>query len=658
VTASRPWVLGINASHNGSACLLHGDEIVVAIQEERLVGKKRARISGALPFLSLNYCMNCAGINLEDCDLIVLCPQTGSSLQENDVGLNPTMRLEASRVPVIKVSHHMGHALGAFCTSGFKESAILVIDGMGSPFSDLSISEQRAVKRHVNNGWETVSLYSANTNVVCAVEKHLVENGAWLMDDDYSMPRFRSIGGMYSSSAKQIFGDAAEAGKVMGLAPYGTPDILTEEYFSFSDGELEFLDKVPARFPHDKRWPDCRRPYEVLASSTQVALEKAVLSLVQRLYQMCPSERLCYAGGVALNSVANERVIRESDFKDVFIMPAAEDSGVAIGAAYYGLLHLTGMLLSKEMTHDAVGCKYTSRVITDAIESCNAVKTIDDCNVIETAVDMLSQGKIIGWFQGRSELGPRALGQRSILCDPRLVIAKDHLNAKIKHRESFRPFAPAVLLKEVVKWFDTDEMHTSSPFMLRVLRFREEMRSRVPAVVHVDGTGRVQTVTKSNNRLNDLLVSFYEKTGVPILLNTSFNLSGEPIVETPEDAIWCFLFTGLDACIIEKFALIKADHFSSILDFRPQLTINLEHLSKNGRLRKGHGYAVVNTPWGESIERFPASQLALLRLIDGDLKGRTILQFLIAQGHQVRESDFVCSLGQLRRRRIIKLVSL
>jgi carbamoyltransferase len=289
----------------------------------------------------------------------------------------------------------------------------------------------------------------------------------------------------------------------------------------------------------------------------QHALEDALLYLVRHIRELCSSDNLCYAGGVALNSVANERIIRESGFRNVYIMPAAEDSGTAIGAAYHGLWQLTRHNSQRRILHDAPGRTYSPADVAAVLDQAG-VEVVSSSNVISDAVELLCDGKIIGWFDGGSELGPRALGQRSILCDPRRSDAKETLNRRVKMREGFRPFAPAVLLEEAANWFEFGDTTPESPFMLRVCEVSRERRDDVPAVVHVDGTGRLQTLTRENNgRFYELVKAFFARTGVPILLNTSFNRMGQPIVETPADAIACLLNTGLDCCVFEDRIAIK-----------------------------------------------------------------------------------------------------
>ena len=554
----QPWILGISASHNGSACLLKGDEIVVAIQEERLTRFKRHRIYGAQTSLAVRYCLNYAGIEPDDLSLVVLCIQGRASDEIHDIGRDPFLNVVLHGTPTITIPHHYGHAVSVFATSGFAESAVLIVDGAGSPVTDFTIDERKLLNGAANDSWETISLYYASDVNVVSLEKHVVERGAWLVMHDSEMPSFGSLGGMFSAAAQQIFGEPAEAGKVMGLAPYGEPEFASSDFFEIANGRLHFKDVVPLQFRYDERWPGRTSKYEALASSVQAALQDALMYLVQHVRELSRSDNLCYAGGVALNSVANERIIRESGFKNVYIMPAAEDSGTAIGAAYHGLWQLTKHNSQRQILHDATGRTYTPGDVSAVLNQTPGVRVVHSTNLISDAVELLCDGKIIGWFDGGSELGPRALGQRSILCDPRRPDAKDTLNRRVKMREAFRPFAPAVLLEEAANWFELGDTASESPFMLRVCPVNRERKDEVPAIVHVDGTGRLQTLTRENNgRFYELVRQYHERTGVPILLNTSFNRMGQPIIETPADAIQCLLDTGLDCCVFEDRIVFK-----------------------------------------------------------------------------------------------------
>ena len=570
---NEPWVLGISASHNGAVCLLKGDEIVVAIQEERLSRRKRHRIFGAQHSLALDYCFNYAGIKPSDLSLIVLCVQGRATAASQDLTLNPYLQVKENNTPTLIIPHHLAHAASAFGTSGFGDSAVLVIDGIGSPAEDFSDEERNVIINPMEDGWEIISLYSASETTITPLEKHVAEGRKWLGTERNRMPHFRSLGGIFSAASVQLFGGDLEAGKVMGLAPYGRPVHPPSDFFEIVDGRFVFSDKIPSLFQHGERWPAHQREYEDLACSAQSALEVALLYLVDHLHDLYPSSNLCYAGGVALNSVANERIIRESKFKNVYIIPAAEDSGPAIGAAYYGLWHLGKKNTRKRLLHDAVGRSYTPSVAKQAIAETPAAEIMEVKDVISEAANLLVEGKIVGWFQGRSELGPRALGQRSILCDPRRPDGKEVLNSRVKHREAFRPFAPVIPLEDVRDWFELDGINPESAYMLRICLFKEDKKDLVPAVVHIDGTGRFQTVTKeANGPFYDLIKEFGKRTGVPIVLNTSFNIMGMPIVETPQDALLCFLSTGIDYCVVEDVIVKKRDTVLLGRDVTPNYT--------------------------------------------------------------------------------------
>lgn len=689
---SRPWVLGIGSSHNGAVCLLHGDEIVVAIQEERLVRRKRARHPGGCGSLAIRYCLDYAGITPADLDLIVLACRGSKEGLLQDVSLNALLRPAYHGVPTMGIGHHFAHAVGAFATSGFSDAAVLIVDGTGSPWRDLSKDEQRVVRvsqmRHclrpgLSEPDETISTYLARGTAMAPIEKQV---GSEDRRRKPGMHRFWSLGTMYASVARQIFGSGLDgAGKMMGLAPYGSAVLPIADYYTIADdGRIDFVDTVPDRYLHDERWPLRGQEYQDLAASTQRALEEAVCDLACRLHRTTGARRLCYAGGVALNSVANECIVRRSGFDEVFIMPAAEDSGTAIGAAYHGLWQLTERNTARRLPHDAVGRPYTSQEIRIAVERCPAIRVVTAGDVdqgIERAVEMLCEGKIIGWFHGRSELGPRALGQRSILCDPRGPRMKDVLNASVKFREAFRPFAPVLPLDRLTEWFETSTAACEaagaagangasageSPFMLRVLSFRAARRDQVPAVVHVDGTGRVQTVTAAaNGRFHDLVERFHAATGCPVLLNTSFNVAGEPIVETPDDALGCLLSTGLDACVLEDCLVLKCSTYRSFLDLVLHPTVRRvqidQPLASSGHGREGdpsqpleiyqsfhldcvytgldrfstpdreaHGPVlrmIVRTPWGDVMHVVNPGILEILTRLDGHRTGWHVLESL------------------------------
>lgn len=668
-----PWILGTASSHNGGACLLKGDEIFVAVQEERLVRSKRAEHPGARPSLAIGYCLDYAGISAKDLACVVHTTWHDATSAEEDVTTNPLLRVGSNGVRVLSVTHHLAHAIGAFATSGFQDAAVLVVDGNGSAVADLSAGDRAAIPASQLDRFaavaaadlmETISLYQASGTAVATLEKHI---GALLRRTGPGMSSFWSLGHMYGAVGGQIFGnDLDGAGKVMGLAPYGRPTIPAADFFAIGeDGTLIFRDTVPARFVHRDRWPQHEREYEDLAASVQAALETALLHVVGRLRALSASSRLCYAGGVALNSVANERIIREGGFDQVFIMPAAEDSGTAVGAAYYGLWSLTRQHAGRRLRHDSVGRRYDPARVRDAVAEHPQFSLCDSRDVVGDAAKLLADGMIVGWCHGGSELGPRALGQRSILCDPRRAEMKDVLNARVKFRESFRPFAPAILREHVADWFEGPAGNMDSPYMLRVMRFRDDRRERVPAVVHVDGTGRVQTLTReANPTLYELVRRFYELTGVPLVLNTSFNVAGEPIVETISDVLLCFEFSGVDACVVEHQLIQKNPGMRPLLDRYVSLiaaSVGLERPVLSGSLSRAadlpasdtftgfqsshssrivdvqalaarypvaHARIISDKTWGRILTIASPDVVRVLRHIDGTRTGQEVLSLL------------------------------
>lgn len=417
-----PFVLGINASHNGSCCLLRGDRIVAAIQEERLTRRKRHRINGSEPAQSIRYCLETAGITAADLSLVVLCVQKDSQDVRNDIHLNPLLRLAHNNVKCHVISHHLGHAISTFVTSGFTEAAVLVADGVGSYWEDLGQEERTARVLGARGGQEIISLYHADVMGLHAIEKHFAPRDQWLGRDAWlyrtcpSMPRFESLGGMYSAVATQIFGDMDEAGKVMGLAPYGSPVHPIEAFYTIaSDGRFLFSDAIPAQFQTSERWPNRQKAYEDLAASVQCALENAILLLGERLRKQSSATRLCLAGGLALNSVANERIISETSFSDVHIIPAADDAGVAIGAAYYGLWLLGGRFKSSKLSSDGLGRWYSDDEITKSIEDTPAIIVNRANDIPQRTAELLASGQIVGWFQGELNLG-LALWDTAVFC--------------------------------------------------------------------------------------------------------------------------------------------------------------------------------------------------------------------------------------------------
>ena len=468
-------------------------------------------------------------------------------------------------MPRTVITHHAAHALSAYATSGFETTCVLVADGMGSTVADLPSAERSVLvdsRGPISPLRETISIYDASPAGLTPLEKHAGEPG--LAEGDAATPLgpFASLGLMYQAVAQLTFGSWDAAGKVMGLAPYGAPRFERALFFDLLEHpnatRLVFkrgLDGIRGRVPRLTTWgqsPEHDDLHRDLAASVQTALEEGLLALVRRARALSRSPRLALAGGVFLNSVANERVIASRLFDEVFIIPAAEDSGTAIGAAFHGVLQSLGPTRGRRLDKDALGPLHRDFGPALALARREGAALHSTADPIDTAAALLAGGQVLGFFQGRSELGPRALGQRSILFDPRRRDGKALLNARVKHREAFRPFAPAVLLSRAAEYF---ALEGESPFMLRVCRVKTP--DLLPAVTHVDGTARVQTVAEDGSPFHRLIAAFTAHTGVPVVLDTSFNVAGEPIVETPLDAVRCFLGTGIDALVLGPHLLVK-----------------------------------------------------------------------------------------------------
>ena len=676
--ADPPWILGVSYSHNGAACLLRGDELVVAIQEERLTGVKRARIRHHQESLAVRYCLDVAGIRIDEVDLLAVCAFSGPSAPPLEWPGAPPGPLPRH---YLTLPHHLGHAHAVFATSGFEAAAILIVDGQGGTVADLPPGERTRVVHATVPGQEreteVISLYAGDRDGVRLLEKHGGEFmpgwSARPAGAPRSMARFGSLGGMYSAAADLIFGDPLEAGKVMGLAPFGRAIHPASDFFTIdAEGAFHYRDDVPARYRDLAPWPDNQDRFGDLAASVQAALEAAILQLAERSRRLAGQEidpaenRLCYAGGVALNSIANERLHAELGFDDIYVMPAAEDSGPAIGAAYFGLAALTGRGAHRRLAHDSVGRSYDAAAIERAIAQTPRIEPVATDDIVETVVDRLCAGDIIGWFHGRSELGPRALGQRSILCDARHPDAKARLNDRVKHREPFRPFAPALPADAAGEWFVVPSRFPASPAMLRVWPFQPGRAEQVPAAAHVDGTGRAQTVTAADvPALHRLLVAYAARTGVPILVNTSFNIAGEPIVETPEDALWCLLATDLDAVVLEGRLVRKAAAHRSILDLVPRLVahhVEIRFAVEAGALRlrvpaDAEARIATTTPYGELVHAVTGGDTHLLAACDGTRTGWDILDALHRAQAVMTETALVRRLCFYRRGNVLALTS-
>jgi len=568
------YVLGLNTyDHDVSACLLRDGAIAFAIAKERITRNKHA--SGFYKEV-IDYCLQAEGITLDDVDLVVRncyllpVPEMEERLVYFDApGFLPEFeRGEAAKHPlyrsgkdkVVSISHHLAHAYSAFAVSPFEEGVVMIVDGVGSYQSDV-MEAYPASDAATPLARESESYYKfKGTELECLKKVWMEPDRGFLSDEFYTMP---GLGALYSRASTYIFGDWNKCGELMGLAPYGRHEQV-KHLLELTDGKLQ----VP-RWTGDFKQPHIfdgsswekspsMRHWEDLAWRVQDDTENVLLARARWLRETTGAKNLCMAGGVALNCVANGRVAREAGFENVWIQPAAGDDGIAIGCAYYGWLEILKQRRSFVMDHSYVGKPYSEQEAASALQKFLVRIQVDarrSDNVCRDTAKLLADQRVIGWFQDRSEFGPRALGNRSLLADPRKPEMKDILNSRVKHRQAFRPFAPIVLAERMKDVFEGEE---DSPFMLIAKPVRPEWRDKIPAIVHVDGTARVQTVREATNpMLYRLLKEFEALTGVPVLINTSFNIKGEPIVETPEDAVACFLNTGIDNLILHDTVVTK-----------------------------------------------------------------------------------------------------
>jgi carbamoyltransferase len=570
-------ILGLNAYHGDAAAALvvHG-RLVAAAEEERF---NRVKHCAGFPELAAAWCLADAGLTPADLDHVAIGRDPRANLRAKLVrtllrGTSPRYVKErlrnAAKVRDVKgqlaaalgvpqdtfradfhnVEHHQAHAASAFFVSPFQDAAILTLDGFGD-FASTLLAEGRGSTFRV-------------------LERVLFPH---------------SLGIFYTAVTQWLgFPKYGDEGKVMGLAPYGDPerhlDRMRElvrldgalfelglDYFRHdkegvdmtwdeqtpSIGTLYSDRLVDAFGPARERGTELEQRQEDVAAALQAMLEEAYLHLVGRAWERTRIPNICLAGGVALNAVANGRIRPETPFEEVYVQPAAGDSGIAVGAAYYvwnqELRNPRGFV----MEHAYTGPGYSDVDCAAAIAAAGLeADRLEDDALFPFVAERIEAGDVVGWFQGRMEFGPRALGNRSIVVDPRRHDMKDILNARIKHREPFRPFAPSILAEAAGEWFEQDY---TSPFMVLVYKTRADKRERIPAVNHVDDTGRLQTVERHvAPRYYRLIEEFGRRTGVPILLNTSFN-ENEPIVMTPEHAVETFMKTRMDLLVLENHVL-------------------------------------------------------------------------------------------------------
>ena len=503
--------------------------------------------------LLLNSLLEMANITLNEVDVVVY------SYRHNEI-VRKYFKEKNPNIEFIVPEHHFSHACQAFLPSPFDEAAIMVVDGQGVPM--------------VRTGGDQMSgslSYGKGINI----------------ETLWEFPVRYSLGGMYAEFTNTLGFKTNQEGKTMGLAAYGTPAIYDElkNQMEFETLDFDFrkvlkrgmgfhnaLYKLPnygkflAQFPKKKKEEEYTQVHKDLAYAVQKLTEDVMVYLANWLQAKTKSKNLCIAGVVGLNCVANYQVLIKSNFDNIFVHPNAGDNGLVVGQALYVYNILNKNKRNYLDTHDYLGRSYSDLEIEKAVYSFSENNKIEIIkfsklpDLYENMALYISQGYITSWFQGRSEFGPRALGNRSILADPRRHDMKNILNSRVKFRESFRPFTPSVLAEKSNEFFELD---IESPFMLLAPYVKKGKGDLVPAITHADNTARVQTVTRDvNERYYDLISAFEKKTGIPMVLDTSFNVADEPIVETPEDAIRCFLSTDIDVLGIGDFILLKKDKFN------------------------------------------------------------------------------------------------
>ena len=570
------YILGINAYHaDSSAAIFKDGRMIAATEEERF---RRVKHWAGFPSMAVEFCLREAGIGLSDVDEIAIGrdpkaklekkvlfllknPGGGwnavldrvrnakkvSSLEEEFNKIDASLSIKNIKKKIRQVEHHRSHLASAFFASPFEEAALLSIDGSGD-FTTTMIGKGKGNKIEV---FESV---------------------------DFP----HSVGIFYTAFTQLLgFPHYGDEYKVMGLAPYGEPKYVDQlrKVIKFTDDGLFELDlkyfrsaksgiisygedhmpKVAPLFTTNmeqefgkarKKDEQLSQYHKDLAASVQRITELLIFHILTHLQKKTGLENVCIAGGVAQNSVANGKITRNTPFKHVYVPSAGHDAGISMGAAMYVYNQVLNQARAEPIWSAYTGSKFTNEEIETYLKSRNInYERYPDDVLYEKVANRLADAGVIGWFNGRAEFGPRALGARSIIADPRRKDAKDLLNAKIKRRESFRPFAPSILKEYVTEYF---EVNDEVPFMEKVFPIKKEKQDSIPAVTHADGTGRLQTVDKQvTPRYYALIEAFRKRTGVPILLNTSFN-ENEPIVNSPKDALECFLRTNMDMLVLEN----------------------------------------------------------------------------------------------------------
>lgn len=556
-------VLGLGGSdHDIASCIVEDGKLVIAIEDERISRLKYAIGSNLILGLSRKYCYSAMNLKGSDMDKIII---------DDILAETAYFGIKSYK----KLNHHLAHAASSYYPSKFDEAALLVVDNAGSLVEEKGKLGIQTISYGIGQGTKIELLESVlgqNWHEAhLGSTKRLYQRG----DSDDSLGNFYKI--VSGCIGFRFFDNKGyyypEAGKTMGLAPYGDARYY-DEISSFvkygENGQVKILlsDKKFQETLNRILEEDGKASNEFMCKASiawaaQKVLEEALIFFGQYLYEKTKMKKMCYSGGVALNCVANGKLLKELPFDEIFVFPACGDNGTAVGCAYYGYYNEnTSDIKSKKNYFEApyFGRTYSEEEIQKVLENDKVIsKKVD--NVAELAAESIAKGKIIAWYQGGCELGPRALGHRSILADPRNSDIKDILNKRVKFREGFRPFAPSVLYDSMDLFF---EEKVASPYMLLALSIKFEMRQKVPGIVHVDGTARLQTVTKEINGEYADLIKYFEKiTGIPMIVNTSFNVKGEPICETPEDAVACFLKTEIDILFLGNYVVYKKEEKSN-----------------------------------------------------------------------------------------------
>ena len=579
------YILGINAYHgNASAAILADGRLVAAVEEERF---NRVKYAAGFPAAAIRYCLDAAGITLREVDHIAIPRDSRARLgtkllyamrmpsfayerwkvMGQFAGIAETLASafdvasDAIQAKYHRIEHHQAHLASTFFVSPFDRAALLSADGLGD-FASTMWGSGRGPRMHIDGA---IAFPHSLGMYYTAVSQYL---GFRKFGDEYKVMGLGAYGEpAYLEEFRRIVFPTQGVGFRLGLKYFKHhrtgPEMSWREADKTPELGAMFSDYMAERLGRAR---DPAAPVEKAhrdgAASLQARLEEVLFEMLRALYAQTKEEAVCLAGGVAFNCVANGKIFNETPFKKIFVQPAAGDAGLAVGAAYFVHHQILGQPRSFVMENAYWGPGYSAEQIRAAVAASRLqgagleISELHEEVIAKEAAKEIAAGKILGWFQGRAEWGPRALGNRSIVADPRRADMKDILNARIKHREMFRPFAPSILAEATGEYF---EKSYPSPFMTQAYSVRPEKRETIPAPTHVDGTGRLQTVTKeANPRYWRLIREFANLTGVPVVLNTSFN-DNEPIVCRPEEAIECFLRTKMDVLVLGDILVRKSN---------------------------------------------------------------------------------------------------